>query len=630
MLTLTNGTAMTTPALRHAVLTIAGLSAALPPVCAQAQQAPPPAERGGVYSTYEDQTIDQVLASLGAPGSPVRSGVPVKHAERDPDPEGKTIEHVDVVPLDVIEQRDPLPLWVNKLHYTSRDSVIRRELLLHEGDRYEQIHVDETLRNLRLLPQLSVVLVVATRGSTPGRVGVVVITKDVWSLRLNWDIELTGGGLEFFEAQPSEENFLGTHQTLSGDFIYDPKTNTFGLGYVAPRLGSSRIAVVASADVTINHASGAPEGSFGSLVTGQPLYSGRTEWSWDASAGWQDLIARRFSNAQEVVFVDQATGQALPFEWKARQYVTTYEVTRSFGWDVKHDITLAAGIDRLEYRADFPGANPKTVADFVSSYVPVSDTRVGPSIQYHTHTERYLRVIDFDTLALQEDHRLGHDVVLRVYPSFQALGATRDVLGFYGAVQYTAAVRDGLFRVAFESRTELEVAPMNRISDAAIEPTAFFVSPSIGRIGRIVFDATFLYRWRDYLRTKTYLGGGDRLRGYPTNFFLDQNFVVSNVEFRSRPVEILSCQIAGVAFFDSGDAFHSANSFMPYQSVGVGLRALFPWLDRTVFSVDLGVPIERPLDSTGVPIPPFGFSVSFGQALLVPSVSPASVLPTGQ
>ena len=102
------------------------------------------------------------------------------------------------------------------------------------------------------------------------------------------------------------------------------------------------------------------------------------------------------------------------------------------------------------------------------------------------------------------------------------------------------------------------------------------------------------------------------------------------MEFRSRPVEIPSRQLAGVAFFDSGDAFHSANSLMPYQSVGVGLRALFPWLDRTVFSVDLGVPIERPLDSTGVPIPPFGFSVSFGQALLVPSVSPASVLPTGQ
>ena len=77
---------MTTSALRYAVSAIAGLSAALPPACARAQQAPPPAERAGVHSTYEDQTIDQVLASLGAPGSPVRSGVPVTHAERDPEP----------------------------------------------------------------------------------------------------------------------------------------------------------------------------------------------------------------------------------------------------------------------------------------------------------------------------------------------------------------------------------------------------------------------------------------------------------------------------------------------------------------------------------------------------------------
>ena len=84
----------------------------------------------------------------------------------------------------------------------------------------------------------------------------------------------------------------------------------------------------------------------------------------------------------------------------------------------------------------------------------MSDTRVGPAIQYETYTKRYLRVIDFDTLALQEDYRLGHDIVLGAAPSFRALGSTLNLLSLTAAAQYTFAIRDGLFRVGIITLTE--------------------------------------------------------------------------------------------------------------------------------------------------------------------------------
>jgi hypothetical protein len=578
-----------------------------------AQQAPPPAERGLVYSPYEEETIAEVLASL--------------RQSRDLTPEGKTIERIDVAPLDVIEPRDPLPLWVNMFHSTSRQSVIRRELLVREGDVYRQVFVDDSIRNLRRLPQVSAILVVTTRGSAPDRVGVVVITKDVWSLRLAWNVSLTPGGVELFETQPAEWNFLGTHQTFNGHFVYQPEAYTFGLGYIVPRLGTSRVALQASVDLVVNRASGDPEGWLGSVVAGQPLYSGLTPWAWDAGVVWRDVLLRRYVNARLSQYVDPATMRSVPYEYRARQFTPTYEVTRSFGWEIKHDVTLAARIDRRQYIADFPGADPRTVSDFIATKVPVSDTRVGPSIQYHTYTKRYVRVIDFDTLALQEDYALGHDIVLRAFPSFRALGASRDVLGLYGAIQYTFSLRDGLFRISMESTLEPEA---DRIADAAIQPTAHLASPSIARLGRVVVDGTLLYRWRNYLNKTSLLGGGDRLRGYPTNFFVDKDYIAYNVEFRSRPVEILSCQLAGVAFFDSGDAFNGWSDFKAYQSLGIGLRALFPQLDRVVFRADLGFPIERPLDATGVPIGPVAFFISFEQAFLTRTVSPMPVLPTGQ
>ncbi len=577
-------------------------------------QAPPAAERSGVYSPYEQQTIDEALKKL--------------NAKADPSPEGKTIERIDVVPLEVIEDRDPLPNWLNVFHVTTRPSIVRREMLLREGDPYNQALVDETIRNLRQLPQLSVVLVVPTVGSAPGRIGVIVITKDVWSLRASWSVVVPSGRIETLEIHPEERNLFGTHQTVSATFILQPSAYTLGAGYAIPRIGTSRVAVVTSANIMVNRASGSPEGSFGSLVAGQPLYSGLADWAWDAATTWQDIIARRYVNAQLYTFVDPVTKQSLPFEWRAREYATQYELRRSFGWETKHDFTFGVGIDQQVYRTDFPGADPQTVLDFRATDVPVSDTRVGPAIQYETYTKRYLRVIDFDTLALQEDYRLGHDIVLGVAPSFRALGSTLNILSLSASAQYTFAIRDGLYRLGAITLTE---PTPDRVAQAYVEPFMHLVTPTIGKVGRIVVDAALQYRWRNYLNLKEFVGGGDRLRGYPTDFFFGKDFIVYNAEFRSRPVEILSCQLAAVAFFDAGDAFNGWSDLQPNQSIGVGLRALFPQLDRGVFRADLGFPLERPIDaSTNQPIPPFAFLLSFGQAVNVPTVAPVAVLPTEQ
>jgi hypothetical protein len=597
-------------------------------------QAPPPAERAQLYSVYERETIDEVLAGL--------------HAVRDLNPEGKTIEHIDVVPLDVFEPRDPVPLWFNVFHATTRRTVIHREMLLREGQPYQQTLIDETIRNLRRLPELSLVLVVTTAGSRPDRVGVVVITKDVWSLRAGWDIVATPGGIEEFLLAPTETNLLGTHQTVRGTFIYEPSTYTFSLGYTIPRIDDSRVAALTSAGLVINRASGTPEGTYGYLIAGAPLYSGLTPWAWDASVTWADLISHHYSDARPKVFMDDATGQSVLNEWRSREYQATYEVTRSLGWENKHDFTFGAGVYRVAYRADFPGASPQTVADFVAAYVPRGDTRVGPSVQYHAYTKRYLRVLNFETLALQEDFHLGHDVVLRVYPSFHALGG-RDVLGFSFAAQYTASVRDGLARVSLAAVTEHDMnwgSPFDSLrrepADASFSPNAHFVSPTIAGLGRIVVDGMLIYRWRNYLNQLSYLGGESRLRGFPTSFFTGKDALSYNVELRSLPVEVLTCQLAGVGFYDVGHAFDGWSHFEPFQSVGFGLRALFPQLDRLVFRADIGFPVKRPLvPATGMPekggpplpprpIPPFGFLLTFEQAFGVPSVAPPTVLPTGQ
>ena len=82
----------------------------------------------------------------------------------------------------------PVRRWLNALHATSRDFVIRREMLLGPGDRYQKVVADETARNLRRLPQLSLVVVVPAKGTTPDRTKLLVVVKGHLSLRLSFDL----------------------------------------------------------------------------------------------------------------------------------------------------------------------------------------------------------------------------------------------------------------------------------------------------------------------------------------------------------------------------------------------------------------------------------------------------------
>jgi hypothetical protein len=604
---------------------------------------PPPAMHLNAYSAYERQSIDDALAFL--------------HATEDKGPEGKIVEGIDILTLEVFEKRDPIPGFVNIFHATTRHYVIEREILLRRGEQYRQVLIDDSIRNLRALPQLSLVLTLTTQGSEPGRVRLVVITKDVWSLRPNWDLELTSGGLQSLSAEPAETNLAGTHQIVSGNFILQPDSLTLGAAYSNPRLAATHVVVQPSANVILNVPTDRPEGSYGGLIVGQPLYSPLTDWAWDAQVEWFDYVYRDYVNAALTSYLDPVTRKSVPFAYRVTAYDTQYTLTRSFGWTTKHDLTLGASVNKSDYPATPqelasalpPGAyDTRTMQDFILTNVPVSDNRVGPFFQYHTYSKTYGRLLDFDTLGLQEDFRMGHDVYLNVYPVFHALGSSRDLVGFDGAAQYTVQMGDGLARVAIESITEVQTsgqcpthfgatAPSGSLCDASIEPALHLVSPT-AFIGRFVFDAHLLYRYRNSLTQEEVLGGDTRLRGYPAGYFVGYDVLDSNLEFRTRSVDIWTAQVAAVGFYDVGDAFNTWTSsptsptctgssskptnFCPVQSLGTGLRILFPQLDRIAFRGDIGFPLGVGRTFPGVT--PFSFFITLGQAFTAPVVAPGA------
>ncbi len=578
----------------------------------------PPARVAGGYSRYE---LDSIRTALARTGTSVED-----------QPEGQVVEAVDVVPLEVLEDRDVPPLkfawgFLNWFHSVTRPSIVRREVLIEVGAAWSQALVDETARNLRALPQLSTVLCLATRGSAPGRVRLLVVTKDVWSLRLNSDWRFSGGRLERLALQPTEENILGSHQLVAAQLQLDLAAYSLGARYQLPRIDTSYVGLATEANVIVSRTSGQPEGSFGGFSYGQPLYSTLAEWSWTASMSWRNDVKRRFCSpggavrcaADGLVAGFDATStpghDAIPWEYRRDLVSGSEAVTRSFGSVAKNDFTLAVEVDRARYRTYDPGdVAPAAAQEFARKVVPVSDTRVGPTVAWHAYSTKYLRVKDLNSLGLQEDYRIGHELLVKLGPVARALGSSRDYVAIRTAAAYTIPLGDGLARAWFES--DASFATDGGVPDAALDGGLRIATPSF-LVGRLVLDGYVQNRFRNYLNAQSSLGGEGRLRGYPTQAFVGKDVVAYSAELRSKPLEFWSVELGAAAFYDAGDAFDGFSDLHPKQSAGGGLRMLFPQLDRVVMRVDWGVPLTPGFYKGGFP---GDIVVTFRQAFAMPTV----------
>jgi len=594
-------------------VTLAALALLLPLRSLRAD-VPLPAEVSATYSHYEQETIDAALASLGR--------------RADPCPDGKRVEAIALVSLDVVEDRDPAPLFLNAFHVTSLPHVIAREVLLAVGAPWRQDLVDETARNLRKLDPLSLALTIAARGNTPQTVRLVVITKDVWSLRLGTQFAYGPGGLEQLILEPVERNLAGTHLTTLGRLTLQPASVALGLGYRNRRVFGSRIYFYTDGHLIWNRRSGEPEGSFGGVLFGEPLWSLRTPWAWSSAFVWRREVTRRYVDARVGTFDAAGTsaGDAIPFQWDTRAYTETLGLTRSVGLEVKHDLSFGGEVNARTYEPPVvPGVDPVAMAEFRRERVPVGQTRVGPYVQYHTFRTEFARVIDLETLGLQEDYGLGHDLALRVYPVLGLLGSSRTLLGSFAMLQHTLAFGDGLGRLSVELRNEFDG---HGLSDGNAKAGVRLVSPRLA-LGRVVLDATALSRYRNGLNRVSYLGGATRLRGYPSNALVGKDLVAANLEWRSRPFRLRSLHVGGAVFWDSGDAADGLGALRIKHAAGVGLRVLVPNLNRIVFRADLGVPL-----AIGGPLAPglapASFFIAVGQAFPVPQVGTTPTNPEGE
>jgi hypothetical protein len=301
-----------------------------------------------------------------------------------PDNEQRLIREVRVIVMSIYTDEEAaessFKSFTDRNHISTRDSVVRNQILFKKGDVLDAQLLEASERKLRAFKFLNeaAITVVPVDAKT---VDVEVVVKDAWSLEPGANIE-GGGGLATITAHLIEFNLLGYGKKAYVDATYENDVGTtWKLGYSDYQLLNSRWVGTATY-------------SNGPLVEAYyaqaqlPLFSPDAKWSYGGLVTQADRIVRLFEDGDEVSRFNKDRVQLNAF------------AKRSFGPRFEKTIVTL----RLDYlKEDFSDLGSET-----TSPLPPDQENLTPTIGVSTGKSRFVKNTFINKMGNVEDQWLGH------------------------------------------------------------------------------------------------------------------------------------------------------------------------------------------------------------------------------
>jgi hypothetical protein len=480
-----------------------------------------------------------------------------------------TIKRLDVFDTSVKGE----DLWIfkaaNKIHAVTREDVVRREILLEPGDKWDPMKALESERNLRANGFFRLVEI-ATRPAPGGKLDLAVKTQDSWTTMAQFSVG-TEGGDHFFIYGLQEANLLGYNKSIG--FLHaqvgSEIRNIFS--YNDPRVLTTRFRLSSMYTTT---RTGESKGAdlrrpFFSLETPYALASGafrfvREEPNYVDSEERSHYVADR-------KFAYGSAGLRLPFD---APFVQRPEL----GWYAEKHVFSRAD-DTL--------------------FLPPNRSVSGPTLGYAWIVPDYVKETYINKMERVEDFNLGNE--LRVLTGFmgRTLGSDRDRLLFNVSDQQGVDLGPGRFLLG-------QVGYAGRLAHEHVENGMLFTDlnlfwktegPWLPQTW--VAHTEFNSGKNLDVENQVMLGGNNGLRGYRNYSFTGAKSLLFNLENRLfLPREYFHLFRLGYAvFFDAGSVVPEGSgfSFLRFRSdVGFGLRfASTRSTGGRVFRMDVAYALNR-------------------------------------
>ena len=472
-------------------------------------------------------------------------------------PPGAKVGEIRVERVNVFDPTVPGEDWLlfriaNRIHWPTRESVIRRELLFATGEAWDPLKVLESERNLRANGSFRRVDIIPVERAA-GTADAVVRTQDSWTTNPRFSAG-TEGGESFFTLGLEENNLLGYGKSVGAEYGRSGSRTSSSYSYGDPRFLNTRLALNGGY-------SRSSTGDAGSVSLTSPFYS--LDSPRASAVAWQRSVSEQtiYRDAEEYT------------EFRARRRIAEASLGRRLEADRIFVQRVEGGwySDRAQYET-LTGGSPGTVA----GTLPEDRELSGPTIGYSWVQPDYIKETYIDRMERVEDFNLGNELSVRAGWMAEKTASDRDRVIFNASNQQGVRFAPGRFaigRLSLSGRTvagrwenALANADLNFFWKTNVRGDHTFVGHIEGAFGR--------YLDRDNSVT---LGGGTGLRGYKNNSFVGDKAVLVNFEDRFFfPGEWFHLMRLGAAVFVDSGVVARENADLTLRNlksdVGAGLR----------------------------------------------------------
>jgi hypothetical protein len=562
---------------------------------ARATPNPPPLPPEAAEQPTAGRSLDLGSYELAA----LQSALQARGLELDPHPEGKVVRRIHVVNLDVFGQGTGFLQWFNMFHRTTRERAIEREVLLRPGDLWDEAVLQDSRRRLTDPLFSALVVMVAVVAPDPAQVDLLVVTQDIWSLRMNSDFLLDNDTLTALSLSISENNLLGWRKQAAVVFNMGLGSYSIGPLYLDKNVAGTRLQFLSHVEAIFSRETSEREGSRGTTRLIYPLWSLTRTWSGGIAVFHFDSVERRFRGTEVDVYDARETPELeqIPYRWNRRLVEAEAVGSRSFGTAIRSTVTggYELRVDRSSLPDDVVGS-PAALDSFARTVLPRSERSSALVARYSLFTPRFVRYRNVDTYDLPEDRQAGPELKGEVKWATRAFGSENNFVRLEAELGWVFDVAEsGFVRLGARATSRVQGGLFN---DNTVSASFKAVTVPLWLQMRLVVGGLAIVRFRETGNDFLLLGGQTGLRGYPIGNFRTvdgsarQTLVRGNVEVRSPAAQVLFSRVGTVAFWDAGHVAETLRDIELHHDVGIGLRVLLPQLQPSVFRFDWALPLN--------------------------------------
>jgi outer membrane protein assembly factor BamA len=461
------------------------------------------------------------------------------------------IRKIDIVRLNVFDrnlqtQNNFIFRLGNKFHAITQDRIIRQEMLIKPGQKFDSTAFALSLRNIRALEFIGEVKT-EVKSNSNDSLDITVATEDLWTTIAGLSSE-TGGGNVKISAYCDEKNIAGLGIGVETTAQYsEDKDNGFSIkAYDNRFLGTHDIASVFISSFKFSR-----QYDF-SLV--RPFYRPQTRWSFAIAAQFDRYRQRLFYSGVEY------------FRYKKNFDFLQIKQTRAFG-----EYKRVEPYVYFTFQHDYYGIeNPSSPYNAI---IPEDKTFTGPGIGVS------LTTIHYDTARYLDEFGTLEDFNYRYLLDFHNAWSVEPMGGDEGNLSYgvKAIMLKKLFSILTVGIADIYAGLEN--SSGQYQSLNQFEAACYLKLARYHLLAGHLfssYAWKHERAYQVVLGGGNGLRGYPNRYYSGTKMLLLNSEYRVfSPLTIMTVGVGGAAFFDAGYAWNDRQKMRLgdlKKDIGIGLR----------------------------------------------------------